>query len=58
MAFPLEAGGAPVEAHPPTPACGWDTCLLFLVLMETSITIRRTLVLAVLEQEVGSAAGG
>lgn len=47
-----------MEAHPPTPACAWDTCLLSLVLLETSIMIRGTLAFAILEQEMGSAAGG
>lgn len=58
MALPLEAGGAPVTAHPPILACRWDTCLLFLVPPETSIWVRGTLALAVSEQEMGSAAGG
>lgn len=52
MALPLETGEAPVAAHPPTAACRWDTCLLFLLLLETSITIRGTLAFAVSEQEM------
>lgn len=57
MALPLEAGGAPVKTHPPKPACGGDTCLLFLIPLETSRLVRGTLALALLEQEMESAAG-
>lgn len=58
MVLPLEARGAPMTAHPPIPACRWDTCLLFLVQLETSILVRGTLALAVSEQEMEFAAGG